>query len=103
MPILRLRESSKPQFLTLELGLHLRLENTAIRSVAYDNLLLYAEGFQAQNPLEENSRLYERLVSPRAQPHLMSEWCGINGAALLRKEIGTGLKLIAGQLALDLE
>ena len=103
MPILRLRESSKPQSLTLELGLHLRLENTAIKRVAYDNLLLYAEGFQAQNPLEENSRLYEQLVSRRAQPHLLSEWCGTNGAALLREEIGAGLKYIAGQLALDLE
>ena len=103
VPILRLRESSKPQYLSLEFGLHVRLENSATGRVAYDNLLLYAEGFYAQNPLAENSRLYERLVSQRAQPHLMSEWCGTNGAGLLREEIGFGLKYIAGQLALDLE
>ena len=78
--------------------MHLRLESTATGRVAFDNLLPYAEGFQA-----ENSRLHERLVSQRAQTHLTSEWCAANGAGLLREEIGLALKYFAGQLTLDLE
>lgn len=102
-PILRLRESGQPQSLALELGLHLQLEASETRSVVYDSLLLYAEGYPAQNPLAQRSRLYERLVPERAQPRPMAEWCGPDGAALLREEIGAGLKHIAAQLARDLE
>lgn len=103
IPILHLRESVQPQYLALELGLHLRLETGSTRRVVYDSLLLYGGGFPVQNPLEQGSRLYERLVSQHAQPQPMSEWCGTNGAALLRKEIGIGLQYIAGQFASDLE
>jgi len=102
-PILHLRESGLPQYLALELGLQVRLETSVTKSVVYDSLLLYAEGFTRQNPLEQRSRLYERLLPQRAQPRPMSEWCGTNGAALLKKEIGIGLQYIAAQLARDLE
>ncbi|NJD34268.1 MAG: hypothetical protein FIA96_05440 [Betaproteobacteria bacterium] len=103
IPILRLRESVEPQYLGLELGLHVSLEAGESRRVAYDSLLLYAEGFPAQNPLTQTSRLYERLVPERAQPRHISEWCSSNGEALLRDEIGAGLKYLAAQLVRDLE
>jgi hypothetical protein len=103
IPIMQMRDSAEAQYLSLELGLHVRLEAVDTGRAAYDGILLYAEGFPAQNPLAQRSRLYERLVPERAQPRLMSEWCGANGETLLRKEIGKGIKHIAAQLARDLE
>lgn len=103
VPILRLRESIEPQYLGLELGLHVSLKAGDSRRVAYDSLLLYAEGFPAQNPLTQISRLYERLVPERAQPRHIFEWCSSNGEALLRDEIRSGLNYLAAQLVRDLE
>jgi hypothetical protein len=103
IPILQMRDSAEAQYLSLELGLHVRLETVDTGRAVYDGFLLYAEGFPAQNPLAQRSRLYERLVPERAQPRLMSQWCGANGETLLREEVGKGMKHIAAQLARDLE
>jgi hypothetical protein len=102
-PTLQLRESSRPHYLALELGLQLRLENLDSKRTIYESLLLYAEGFSVQNPLDKRARLYERLVAQRAQPRLMEEWCGATGGVLLKEDIETGLKHIAAQLVKDLE
>lgn len=101
-PILQLRESSRPQYLALELGLQVRLENLDTKRTVYESLLLSAEGFPVQNPLDKRSRLYERLVAQRAQPRLMAAWCGATGGVLLKEDIETGLKHIAAQLVKDL-
>jgi hypothetical protein len=103
IPILQMRDSAESQHLSLELGLHVRLEAVDTSRAVYEGVLLHAEGFPAQNPLTQRSRLYERLVPERAQPRLISEWCGENGATLLREEIGKGMAHIAAQLARDLE
>jgi hypothetical protein len=102
-PTLQLRESSRPHYLALELGLQLRLENLDSKRTVYESLLLYAEGFPVQNRLDKRARLYERLVPQRAQPRLMEEWCGATGRELLKENIETGLKHIASQLVKDLE
>lgn len=102
-PLLQLRESAKPKHLSLELGLHVRLENSETKSVAYESLLVYGEAFPNQFPFAQGSRLYERLLPERSQPRPTSVWCGANGAALLQKEIRTGLEQIAAQIARDLE
>lgn len=102
-PTLQLRESSRPHYLALELGLQLRLENLDSKRTVYESLLLYAEGFPVQNPLDKRARLYERLVPQRAQPRLMEEWCGATGGELLKEDIEIGLKHIAAQLVKDLE
>ena len=102
-PLLQLRESATPKYLSLELGLHVRLENSETKSVAYESLLVYGEAFPNQFPFAQGSRLYERLLPERSQPRPTSEWCGPSGAALLQKEIQTGLEQIATQLARDLD
>jgi hypothetical protein len=103
IPVLQLRESSQAQDLALELGVHLRLEDNATRTVLYNSLLSYSRGFPVENPLAQRSRLYERLVPQQAQTHPLSDWCGTDGPDLLRGAIETGLQAIAGQFVLDLE
>lgn len=103
IPIMQMRDSADAEYLSLELGMHVRLEAADTGRAVYEGVLLYAERFPAQNPLVQRSRLYERLVPERAQPRLMSQWCGANGETLLREEVGKGIKHIAAQLARDLE
>lgn len=102
LPILRLRESGQAGHLALEVGLNVRLEALDEGGVAYYNTLLYAPELSVQSPFAPRSPLYMRLVSERARERPMSEWCGPDGPALLKREIAVALKAIAVQLARDL-
>lgn len=103
VPMMHLRESSDPESLALEMGVRVRLHPLDSPLLAYDSLLVFGEDFPAQNPLVPCSRLYQRLIPEHARPHPIAQWCGPNGEALLKEEIGMALQHIARQVALDLE
>lgn len=102
LPVLRLRESGQPQHLALEVGLTVRVESLDSGRVGYHSTLLYAPELSLQTPFTALSPLYMRLVSGRAKERPISEWCGQEGPALIKRELSVALQAIAMQFVRDL-
>lgn len=103
LPMLSLREAEAPQQLALELALEVRLEAAQSGGVRYYSMLRYAPALPIQSPLTPRSPLYAQFVPQRARSHPESEWCGVDGPAMLAQEISVALKRIAEQVARDLD
>ena len=102
VPVIRLRESGPSNDLALELALEVRIEAADDGNVRHYGVFYSAQELPIQSPLAPRSPLYALFAPERAMPHPVSAWCGVDGAALLEKEISAAFARIAVQVAREL-
>ena len=102
VPIIGLRESGSSNDLALELALEVRIEAANGGDVRYYGVFHSAPELPIRSPLAPRSPLYALFAPERAMPHPVSAWCGIDGVALLEKEISAALARIALRVVREL-